>query len=67
MWGILMNADRRSGSQDAAYDGFATEETCWDRGRPARNEREARNLMISANLRDCGALRAGRPRSQHVS
>jgi len=40
----------------------------WDRGRPARNEREARKGLWWSNwnnLRACGALRAGRPRSQH--
>jgi hypothetical protein len=34
-----------------------TQVTGWDRGRPARNEREARNQ----NLRAYGALRAGPP------
>ena len=40
----------------------------WDRGRPARNEREARTISLGEppqkRLRVCGALRAGRPRSQ---
>ena len=35
----------------------------WDRGRPARSEREARK-DFNPRLRACGALRAGRPRSQ---
>ena len=43
---------------------------CWDRGRPARNEREARKRIKTQqpqNLRTFGALRAGRPRSQHFA
>jgi len=42
---------------------------CWDRGRPARNEREARKWIRSTakKLRACGALRAGRPRSQKIT
>ena len=38
-----------------------------ERGRPARNERAGRTFVIGGNsrqLRACGALRAGRPRSQ---
>jgi len=41
-----------------------------DRGRPAGNEREARNDNCRRNfekLRACGALRAGRPRSQPIT
>jgi len=37
----------------------------WDRGRPARTEREARNGVYQNELRACGAVRAGRPRSQY--
>jgi hypothetical protein len=39
----------------------------WDRGRLARNEREARkthSIERQKRLRACGALRAGRPLSQ---
>jgi hypothetical protein len=37
---------------------------CWDRGRPARNEREARKLDCNSdvkNLRACGAFAGGTP------
>jgi len=35
----------------------------WDRGRPARNEREARKWIgnTSENLRACGAFAGGTP------
>jgi hypothetical protein len=33
---------------------------CWDRGRPARNEREARKID-SENLRACGVFAGGTP------
>jgi len=37
---------------------------CWDRGRPARNEREARTDFLQKTARLTARLRAGRPRSQ---
>jgi hypothetical protein len=37
---------------------------CWDRGRPARNEREAKRFYLK-ELRACGAVRVGRPCSQY--
>jgi hypothetical protein len=42
---------------------------CWDRGRPARNEREARNIswLLQTTLRPAVRLRAGRPQSQPIT
>ena len=37
----------------------------WDRGRPARTEREARKALSKNKLRACGAVWAGRPRSEY--
>jgi len=38
---------------------------CWERGRPVRTEREARNSLSSKDV-PAVAMRTRRPRSQHL-
>jgi len=53
----------------AVQSGSNGQVICWDRGRHARNEREARKriVLLRENLRACGALRAGRPRTKQIT